>query len=104
MQNALHGSEVDLPGIIHVEADLLNGVGDVEVGEHQVLEGSNEAPEVSQISNRRPGLGRYLGLCVHRCRNRLAVHHASSFRNIESKLMLSEEESVHLMLYRDPKK
>jgi hypothetical protein len=33
---------------MHVEADLLDGVGDVEAGERQVLEGPGEALEVSQ--------------------------------------------------------
>jgi hypothetical protein len=62
-------------------------------------EGPGEAPEVSRISNRRPGLGGALRLCVYWRRNRLAVHHASSLKNIESKLTLSEEESTSLMLY-----
>jgi hypothetical protein len=98
-QSVLHGGEVGLPWIMHVEADLLDSVGDVEAGERQVLEGPSEAPELSRISNRRPGLGRDLGLRVHRCRNRLVVHHASSLKNVERKLMLSEEELVSLMLY-----
>jgi hypothetical protein len=84
---------------MHVEADLLDDVGDVGAGEHQVLEGPDEAPEVSRISNRRPGLGGDLRLRVYWHRNRLAVHHASSLKNIESKLTLSEEESASLMLY-----
>jgi hypothetical protein len=81
-QCALHGGEVGLSKIMHVEADLLDGVDDVGVGEHQVLEGPSEAPEVSQISNRRPGLG-------------------GDLKNMESKLTLSIEEPVRLMLYRD---
>jgi hypothetical protein len=32
---------------MHVEADLLDDVGDVRAGEYQVLEGPSEAPEVS---------------------------------------------------------
>jgi hypothetical protein len=87
---------------MHVEADLLDGVDDVGAGECQVLEGPVEAPEVSRISNRRPGLGGDLILCVHRRRNRFAVHHASSLKDIESKLTLSEEEPVSLMLYGEP--
>jgi hypothetical protein len=87
---------------MHVEADLLDGVGDVGAGECQVLEGPGEAPEVSQISNRRPRLGGDLGLRVYRRRNRFAVHHTSSLKDIESKLTLSEEEPVSLMLYGDP--
>jgi hypothetical protein len=54
-----------LPWIMHVEANLLDDVGDVGAGERQVLEGPIEAPEVSRISNRRPGLGRDLDLRVH---------------------------------------
>jgi hypothetical protein len=50
---------------MHVEVDLLDDVGDIEVNERLVLEGPSEAPEVTQISNRRPGLNRYLGLHVH---------------------------------------
>jgi hypothetical protein len=38
---------VGLLWIKHVEADLLDGVGEVEASERQVLEGSDEAPEVS---------------------------------------------------------
>jgi hypothetical protein len=82
---------------MHVKADLLDGVGNVGTGERQVLEGPGEAPKVSRISNKRPGLSGELGLHVHRCRNRFAVHHASSLKNIESKLTLSEEEPVSLM-------
>jgi hypothetical protein len=89
---------------MHVEADLLDSVREVGAGERQVLKGPGEAPKVCQISNRRSRLSRDLGLCVHRCRNWLPVHHASSLKNIESKLTLVEEGSVHLMLYRDSQK
>jgi hypothetical protein len=50
---------------MHVEANLLDCVGDVGAGERQVLEGPGEAPKVSRVSNRRPGLGGDLGLHVH---------------------------------------
>jgi hypothetical protein len=43
-------------------------------------------------------------MCVHQGQNRLAVHHASSLKNIESKLSLSEEDPVRLMLYGDSQK
>jgi hypothetical protein len=62
---------------MHVEADLLDGIVDIGVGERQVLEGPSEAPEVSQISNKRPELSRDLGLRVHQHRNWLAVQHGS---------------------------
>jgi hypothetical protein len=50
---------------MHMEADLLDGVSDVEAGERQVLKGPDEAPELSRISNRRPESGGDLGLRVH---------------------------------------
>jgi hypothetical protein len=89
---------------MHMEANLLYGVSDVGTGERQILKGSDVAPELSRISNRRPGSGGDLGLCVHGRRDRLAVHHASALKDIENELALSEEESIDLMLYRDPQK
>jgi hypothetical protein len=102
--DVLHRGEMRLPGIMYMEADLLDGVGDVGASEHQVLEGPGEAPKLSWISNRRPGSGRDLGLCIHEHRDRLVVHHASVLKVVESELTLSEEESISLMLYGDPKK
>jgi hypothetical protein len=75
---------------MHMKTNLLDDVGDVGVGEHQVLEGPGEAPEMSQISNRRPKSDRDLGMHVHRRRDWLAVQHASTLKDIESELVLSE--------------
>jgi hypothetical protein len=49
-------------------------------------------------------LNRDLGLHVHGRRDRIAVHHASVLKDVESELALSEEESICLMLYEDPPK
>jgi hypothetical protein len=100
----LHHGEVRLPGIVHVEADLLDNRGDVRVGERQVLEGPSEAPELCRISNSSPRSSGDLGLCVHGRRDRLAVHHASVLNDVKSELALSEEEAICLMLYGDPQK
>jgi hypothetical protein len=54
-----------LSWIMHAEADLLDSVGDIEVGERQVLKGPREAPKLSQINNRRLELSGDLGMCVH---------------------------------------
>jgi hypothetical protein len=89
---------------MHMKANLLDGIGDVGVGERQGLEGPDEAPELSWISNMRPGSGGDLGLLVHRHRGQLAVHHSSTLKDVNSELSLSEEESICLMLYRDPQK
>jgi hypothetical protein len=102
-QDALHHGEVRLLRIEHMEADLPDGVCNVGAGEHRLLEGPSEAPELSQICNRRPESGGDLGMCVHRHRDRLAVYHASTLKYIESELALSEKESIYLLLYGDPK-
>jgi hypothetical protein len=91
-------------GIMHMKANLLVGIGDVGVGECQVLEGLNEAPELSRISNRRPRSGGDLGLHIQGRRDWLAVCHASVLKDVESELALSEEECICLMLYGDPQK
>jgi hypothetical protein len=103
-QDVFHHIEVRLPKIMHMKANLLDGVGDIGVGEHQVLEGVSEAPELGRISNKRPRSGGDLGLRIHRHRDQLAVHHASALNDVKSELGLSEEESICLMLYGDPKK
>jgi hypothetical protein len=103
-QDMLQRGEVRVPGIMHVEVDLLDGGGDVWTGDCQVLEGPGEAPEVSQIYNRRPGGGGDHGLRAHGGQGRLAVHHVRTLKNVESVQALSEEESIGLMLYGDPQK
>jgi hypothetical protein len=82
----------------------MDGVGDVGAGERQVLEGPGRAPELSWISNMRHGSGGDLGLHVHGRRDQFTVHHTSTLKDIESELVLSEEESICMMLYGDPQK
>jgi hypothetical protein len=106
-----------------MKANMLDDIGDVGADECQVLKGPGETPELSRISNRRPGSGgdlglrvhghrdrlvvhhtRDLGLRVHGHRDRLVVHHTSALKDVESELALSKEESICLMLYIDPQK
>jgi hypothetical protein len=89
---------------MHMKANMLDDIGDVGADECQVLKGPGETPELSRISNRRPGSSRDLGLRVHGHRDRLVVHHASALKDVESELALSKEESIYLMLYIDPQK
>jgi hypothetical protein len=49
-----------------MEAYLLDGEGDVRVGECQVLKSPDKAPDLSRISNRRSESSGDLSLCVHR--------------------------------------
>jgi hypothetical protein len=87
-----------------MKANLLDGVGDIGVGQRQVLEDPGEALELSRISNRRPESGGDLSMRVHGHRDQLAVHHASAIKDVESELALSGEESIDQMLYGDPQK
>jgi hypothetical protein len=45
-QDALHGHQMRLPRVVHVQIDLLYGVGDVRLCECQVLESSYNAPKL----------------------------------------------------------
>jgi hypothetical protein len=103
MQDALHRGEVRLPGFMHMKANLLNNVGDVRAGERQILKGPGEASELSWINNRRPKSNGDLDLRIHGHLDRLTVHHASLLKDVQSKLALSKEESIDLMLYGDKK-
>jgi hypothetical protein len=53
-QDALHRGEVWLPRVVHVEAHLLDGVGDVGPGEYEVLHGPSKALVADRIGDRGP--------------------------------------------------
>jgi hypothetical protein len=55
-QDALHGRQVGLPRAVHVQANLLHDISDVGPCGRQVLKGSNNAPELRGVCNRRPEL------------------------------------------------
>jgi hypothetical protein len=60
-EDALHGHEMGLTGIMHVEAHLLDRVGDVKPGESEVLESPGQAAVGSRVADRGPHVGRDLG-------------------------------------------
>jgi hypothetical protein len=86
MQKALHNNEVGLTGVMHVDADLLDDVGNVGAGERQVLESTSEATKLSHISSTRLRLGEDLGLRVHGCQNWLVVHYVGTLKDVNSVL------------------
>jgi hypothetical protein len=53
-QDALHGRQVGLPRVMHVQTDLLHSISDVGPCEHQILDGSDNAPELKGVRNKRP--------------------------------------------------
>jgi hypothetical protein len=51
---------------VHMQAHLLNGVGDVGPGEGQVLEGTSQAPVGRRVGDRGPVILKELHLIVER--------------------------------------
>ena len=53
-QNALEGSKMQLPGIMHEETDLLDGICKIGTSEGQPLKSSCEAAIIRRIQDGRP--------------------------------------------------
>jgi hypothetical protein len=53
-QDALHGRQMRPPRVVHVQTNLLYGVGDVGPSECQVLQVVCDAPELGGILDMRP--------------------------------------------------
>jgi hypothetical protein len=86
---------------MHVEAYLLDGVGDVGPGKDEVLKCPDDAPVADQISDRWAG-GGDLALRVHRGRAGLALSHASVLEEVDNVLSLVKEHALGTMLDGDP--
>ena len=100
-EEPLQSSEVWLPGIMHVETDLLNGIGDVWPGEGEVLQGTGQTPVGSMISHRSTQISRQLRLSVDRSGAGLAISHPSPLQNIEGVLPLVKEKTRRARLNSD---
>jgi hypothetical protein len=98
-ENALHNREMELMMVGHVEAHLLNWIGDVRPDEGEVLESSNQ----TTIGNQIPGRGSHvrgdLGLSIDRHGAWLAIAYASSLKDIPSVLTLLQEDVIMLLLH-----
>ena len=80
---ALHGRQMRLPGVVHMQTDLLHDIGDVGPCEGQVLQRPGDASELRGIPNRRSGVSGQLCLQVHRSRARLAISHDRTLEDVE---------------------
>jgi hypothetical protein len=100
-KDALRGREMGLTRVVHVEAHLLDCVGNVGPGEGEVLESSSQAAIDSQVADKGPHVGGDLCLSVDRRGAGLAVAHVSTLKDIPSILALVEEGTVGLLLYWD---
>jgi hypothetical protein len=98
-KDALRGCEMGLMGVVHVEAHLLDRVGNVGPGEGEVLESSSPAVIGSRVADGGLHIGGDIGLSVNRCGAGLAVTHASTLKDVLSILALVEEEVIRPLLY-----
>ena len=89
-KNTLDSSEMRLPRIMHMEAYLLNCIGDVWASERQILQSSNKTAVESGILDRLTIRGEFC-LCVNRCIARLSVSHPSTVENVDDVLSLREQ-------------
>jgi hypothetical protein len=87
---ALRGRVMGLMGVVHVEAHLLDHIGNVGPGEGEVLESPNKVAVGSRVANGGGGL---------MSEETLAVAHASTLKDVPSILALVEEEVVGPLLY-----
>jgi hypothetical protein len=100
-QDALHGRQIGLSRVVHVQTDLLYGVGDVGPCECQVLKSSCNAPELRGVLNGRPRVPCQLCLEVNWSRARLAVCHDRTFEGVKCVGALMEEQTIRTTLDGD---
>jgi hypothetical protein len=81
-QDALHGRQMGLSRIMHMQMDLLHGVRDVGPCEGQVLESPCNAPILGSVLNRRPGVCIELHLEVDRSHARLTISHGRTLDDV----------------------
>jgi hypothetical protein len=85
---AFESREVGLSGVVHMETDLLHGVGDVRPSEGEVLKGTGKAPVPGRVLDRFTRVLRELRLRVDWGRAGLAVNHLGPLQNVKSVLPL----------------
>jgi hypothetical protein len=92
-EEALESREVGLLGVVHMETDLLHGVGDVQPGEGEVLKGTGKTPVAGGVPDWVTRGLRELGLRVDCGGAGLAVTHMDPLQNVKSVMSLVKEES-----------
>jgi hypothetical protein len=80
--DVLNSRQVRLPGVMHMQTNLLHDVGDVGLGECQVLKSTNDTLKLESIFYRRPKVHSELRLDVDWSRTRLAVSHGRTLKNL----------------------
>jgi hypothetical protein len=94
LEDGLHYREMRLTRVVHVEAHLLDHVGDVRPDEGEVLESPGQATVGSRIADKGFHVGGDLDQSVDQYGTGLAVAHASALKDVLSVLTLVKEEVV----------
>jgi hypothetical protein len=89
------------PRGVHMQAHLLDDVGDVGSREGQVLEGAGQALVGRRVGDQGPVFLREFHLSVDRRGAGLAVGHASPLQDVDGILVLVEEETLRPTLNGD---
>jgi hypothetical protein len=100
-QDAIHGRQVGLPRVVYVQADLMHIISDVGPYERQVLEGSDNAPELRDVRSRVLRVVSQLHMEVDWNRIRLAVRHDCPLEDVKRVGALMEEQPVWMTLDGD---
>jgi hypothetical protein len=90
-----------LPRVVHVEAHLLDGVGDVKPGEDEVLKCPSNTPVAGWIDDQGVGGGEF-ALRINQSHAGLAFSHASTVKDVDGVLPLVEEHALGTALDGDP--
>ena len=91
VEEALERRKVGLPRVVHMEADLLHGVGDVQPREGEVLKGTGKTPVAGGVRDWVTRGLRELGLRVDWGGAGLAINHLGALQNVKSVLSLVKE-------------
>jgi hypothetical protein len=98
-EDALHNREMRLTRVVHVEAHLLDRVGNVRSGEGEVLESPSQVVVDSRVVDGCPHVRGDLGLSVDRRGAGLTATHVSMLKNVLSILAMMEEEAIRPLFY-----
>jgi hypothetical protein len=93
-QDVLHGCQMGLSRIMHMQIDLLHNIGDVGSCEGQVLESPCNAPKLGSILNRRLGVCSELCLEVDQNRARLTISHGCMLDDVQRVSAVMEEHPI----------
>jgi hypothetical protein len=90
--DTLQSSHMWFLGVMHMETDLLNGIGNVKTSERQVLKSTGQTPELSSILNCWTRAGRQLGLKINGCRAGFTTGYTRTINDPESKYTAEEKD------------